>query len=205
MVFDIRTPSQEIKVPDYWNVIFLMGEITEQTAIDVSQRLFSIDLINQNVPKKEPINLIINSGGGDLDAAWQICDIMDSISTPVHTIGLGHIASAALIIFMNGRKGKRNLSSRCSVLSHQYSWGAAGTHSDLLAVRKQQDLNMVKILKHYKETTGMTEKAILKNLLGEHDIWLTPEEAVKFNIADNIIKSKKKPKRIHGRENTTKE
>jgi ATP-dependent Clp protease protease subunit len=152
--------------------------------------MFSIDIINKNIDDKEPINLIINSGGGEMSSAWQICDMMDFVSTPVYTIGLGTIASAALIIFMNGKK--RTLSSRCAIMSHQYSWGSAGTHSDLIAVRKQQDLNMVKILNHYKETTGLSEKAILKNLLGEHDIWLTPEEAVKFNIADSIVHTKKK-------------
>ena len=194
MTFELRTPDQDVKVPEYWNLIFLCGEMTEQTAVEVSQKIFSIDIINKQIQKKEPINLIINSGGGDLNAAWQICDMMDFVDTPVYTVGLGIIASAALVVFMNGKQGKRTLSSRCAVLSHQYSWGSNGTHSDLIAVRKQQDLNMTKMLNHYKETTGLSEKVILKNLLTEHDIWLTPEEAIKYNIADSVITSKRKTK-----------
>jgi len=198
MSFQVKTPEQEVKIPEYWNVIFLNGEINEGTAIDISQRLLSIDLINQNLDKPEPVNLVINSGGGSLNAAWQICDMMDFIDTPVYTVGLGVIASAALVIFMNGNKGHRILSSRCSLMSHQYSWGAVGNHSDLLAVRKEQDVTMAKILKHYKETTKLSEKVITANLLKEHDVWLTPEEAIKFHIADKIVTTKKK-KKINGR------
>ena len=192
MGLKLSTPEQEVKIPEYWNVIFMAGEITNGTAIDVSQRMLSIDLINAELDKPEPINLVLNSPGGSLNAAWQICDMMDFVDTPVYTIGLGEIASAALIIFMNGQKGHRTVSSRCSIMSHQYSWGAMGKHSDLLAVRKEQDFAAAKILKHYKETTGLTDKVISKNLLQEHDTWLSPEEAVKFNMADKIIQSKKK-------------
>lgn len=194
MGLDVRTPEQEVKIPEYWNVILLMGEINDEVAMNVSQRLLSIDMINQNLETPEPANLIINSGGGSLSCAWQICDIMDFIDTPVYTVGMGEIASAALIIFMNGKKGHRILSNRCSIMSHQYSWGAVGKHSDLLAVRKEQDINHVKILNHYKETTGLSERTIVKNLLPEHDVWLTPEEALKYNMADKIVSSKKKKK-----------
>ena len=124
MPHDVKPPEQEVKVPEYWNLIFLIGEINDNVAIDVSQKILSIDLINQSLDKPEPINLIINSGGGSMSSAWQICDMMDFVSSPVHTVGLGLVGSAALVIFMNGKKGKRTLSSRCSVLSHQYSWGA---------------------------------------------------------------------------------
>jgi ATP-dependent Clp protease protease subunit len=192
MGLKLSTPEQEVKIPEYWNVIFMAGEITDGTAIEVSQRMLSIDLINAEIDKPEPINLVLNSPGGSLNAAWQICDMMDFVDTPVYTIGLGEIASAALIIFMNGQKGHRTVSSRCSIMSHQYSWGAMGKHSDLLAVRKEQDFAAAKILKHYKETTGLTDKVISKNLLQEHDTWLSPEEAVKYNMADKIIQSKKK-------------
>ena len=192
MGLKLSTPEQEVKIPEYWNVIFMAGEITDGTAIDVSQRMLSIDLINAELDKPEPINLVLNSPGGSLNAAWQICDMMDFVDTPVYTVGLGEIASAALIIFMNGQKGHRTVSSRCSIMSHQYSWGAMGKHSDLLAVRKEQDFAAAKILKHYKETTGLSDKVISKSLLQEHDTWLSPEEAIKFNMADKIIHSKKK-------------
>lgn len=192
MGLKLSTPEQEVKIPEYWNVIFLAGEITDGMAVDVSQRLLSIDLINATLDKPEPINLVINSPGGSLTAAWQICDMMDFVDSPIFTVGLGEIASAALIIFMNGTPGHRTLSSRCSVMSHQYSWGAMGKHSDLIAVRKEQNFAAARILKHYKETTGLTETVISKNLLQEHDTWLSPEEAVKYNMADKIIRSKKK-------------
>jgi ATP-dependent Clp protease, protease subunit len=204
MPIQVKTPEQDVKIPEYWNVLFLNGEINESSAIDVSQRLLSIDLINQNLENPEPVNLVINSGGGSLNAAWQICDMMDFIDTPVYTVGLGLIASAALVIFMNGSKGHRTLSNRCSLMSHQYSWGAIGNHSDLLAVRKEQDVTMEKILKHYKETTKLSEKVILSNLLKEHDVWLTPEEAIKFNIADKIVSTKNKKKKYGRTSNKSK-
>src|SRR5574344_1834410 len=55
------------------------------------------------------LTLIINSPGGDLNSAFAIIDCMKGSALPVHTIGLGLIASCGILTFMSGEKGHRIL------------------------------------------------------------------------------------------------
>lgn len=187
----INIPEQGIESPEMWNIIFLSGPITEETAVNVSSRLLSIDFLNKTNGKVEPINLIINSPGGDLTAAWQICDVMDFISTPIHTVGLGQICSAALIILMNGTQGNRRITDRTAIMSHEYSWGTEGNHDQLLATSKEFNNIIKRMITHYKECTGLTESIIKKELLNGSDCWLNPKQAKKYGIIDEVIISNK--------------
>jgi ATP-dependent Clp protease protease subunit len=134
--------------------------------------------------------MIINSGGGSVNAAWQICDVMDYIRTPVHTTGLGEICSASLMIFMNGQRGNRVITDKTSIMSHLYSWGTAGSHNNLISANKEFQSLYGRMLNHYISCTGLPKEKIEKELLCEHDIWLTAKEAVQYNLADEIVKSK---------------
>jgi ATP-dependent Clp protease, protease subunit len=188
-ILSFNVPEQGLESPEMWNLIFLSGPITEETAAAICSRLLSIDFLNKSNGKIEPINLIINSPGGDLTAAWQICDIMDFISTPIHTVGLGQICSAALIILMNGTE--RRITDRTAIMSHEYSWGTEGNHDQLIATTKEFNNIIKRMLTHYKECTGLPESTIKKDLLNGSDCWLTPKMAKKFNIIDEIVVSSK--------------
>jgi len=185
-------------------VIFVTGTVCQELADMVTQKIIEIDMDNKIKGKNIPVNLMINSPGGDLNSAWQICDVMDFVETPIYTTGLGQIASAALIIFMNGDAGHRTLTDRSSILSHRFSWGAVGSHKDLLAVQPEINNMHKRMITHYMETTGHTQKYIETNLLNSNDVWLTSEQAVQYNLADEIYKSKKqklinRTKRIKGK------
>jgi ATP-dependent Clp protease protease subunit len=181
-----------IKINPLDYIVYIVGDITMQTAVAATQQMIALDKINVLTNNYHPITMIINSGGGSVNAAWQICDVMDYIRTPVHTTGLGEVASAALMIFMNGEVGNRVITEKTSVMSHLYSWGAAGSHNNLISVNKEFRSIYERMLKHYMNCTGLTKKKIEKELLCEHDIWLTAEEAHNLNIADVIVRTKQK-------------
>lgn len=186
-----KIPPQDIQIPDLYNIIFIQGEIVEETALEVSQKLLSIELLNKTNDTDEPVTLFINSGGGLVSSAWQICDMMDFISTPVHTVGVGLVASAALIILMNGSKGERKVTDRTSIMSHRFSGGTIGNHSNLIAANKEFETMHDRMIKHYVECTGLEKSQIEERLLLEHDKWLTPLEAKKLNLIDEIVESNK--------------
>lgn len=185
------TPQVEIETNPLGYILFVTGEINQELADQVGQRLLEFDISNMSKGEDTPITLIINSGGGSLHAGWMICDIMDFIKTPVYTTGMGIIASAALIIFMNGQPGHRVLSDRAAIMSHRYSWGVEGSHTDLLAIQPEISQIHNRIIQHYQECTHLSIAAIEKYLLTTNDVWLTPDAAKKFNLADTVIKSKK--------------
>jgi len=184
--------DSDIKINPLDYIVYIVGEITMQTAVAATHQMVALDKINCLTNNFQPITMIVNSGGGSVNAAWQICDIMDFISTPVYTSGVGQIASASLMIFMNGEPGHRVITDKTSIMSHLYSWGAAGSHNNLISVNKEFKSTYERMMAHYVNCTGLSKKKIEKELLCEHDTWLTAEEALRFNIADEIIKTKKK-------------
>ena len=73
------------------------------------------------------------------------------------------------------------------MLSHRFSAMTVGNHSQLLAGRKELDLEHDRIVNHYLSYTNINSKDELEEyLLRDVDTWLTPDEAVKFGIADII-------------------
>ena len=97
------------------------------------------------------LTLIINSPGGSVHAAFAVIDTMKGSAIPVHTVGLGLIASCGLLTFMAGAKGHRTLTPNTSILSHQYSWGSGGKEHELFARVKEFELSTERMLEHYKK------------------------------------------------------
>ena len=164
-------------------IFLLMDEISDSTCKDVIQFIISKNLTK---PYPKYLQLIINSGGGDLQAAFAVIDTMKGSAIPVHTVGLGCVASAAIAIFMAGEKGKRVLTPNTSILSHQYSWGAYGKEHELFATVREYELTTKRMLQHYKKCTGLTEKKIREHLLPPQDVWLSAQQAKKLGLCDSI-------------------
>jgi ATP-dependent Clp protease protease subunit len=172
-------------------IVFVTGEITQELADEVAKQMIVFDMQNTVKGEQLPITLIINSPGGSLCAGWQICDVMDYIATPVYTTGLGEIASAALMIFMNGEPGHRVLTDRTSIMSHRYSWGVSGNHAELIAAESEFKNVHKRILEHYVECTGLSKAEVEEQLLRPYNVWLSPNQAIKQGLADKIFRTKK--------------
>jgi len=176
-------------------IIYLSGSIDDSSAESICK-----DIIVCNVKEEvEQIQMIINSSGGLCSAGFSIIDIMEWSRIPVSTTGIGLVASMSLLIFMAGEKGKRVISPRTSILSHRYYSTRHGSHGELVAGRKQEDIEYERIVRHYLEHTGVKDRNELEStLLKQVDTWLTPEEAVRYGIADMIEQKKRSLLRLSG-------
>jgi len=172
--------------------VFLVGELTEEVAVNVCRQMLLINERNHLMGIEEPLHMIINSPGGDLNAAWMICDLMDTIDCPIITYGFGSVASAGLIIFMNGNYGFRYATKNTQFMSHRFSMITGGKHSDLISHKSEIDRIHNRIVDHYTKCTALTKTQIYDNLLAEHDIWFNAAHAKKMNIVDTIMPIKKR-------------
>ena len=161
----------------------MMEEISLSTVKSATEWILEANFTEE---RPEMLNLIITSPGGDLNAAFALIDVMRGSAIPVRTIGLGQIASAGLMIFIAGEKGQRILTPNTSILSHQYSWGAIGKEHELFAQIKEFDLTTRKVIEHYKKCTGLVDKKIREVLLPPQDVWLSPIEAKKLGLCDDV-------------------
>jgi ATP-dependent Clp protease protease subunit len=142
-------------------------------------------MIGKDKPKQ--IKMIINSPGGIVSSAFALIDTMKGSKVPIYTYGMGEIASCGLLTFIAGAKGHRYITRNTSILSHQFSWGTIGKEHELMASVKEFTNTSRRIIEHYKRCTGQTEATIKKYLLPAEDVWLTPKEAIKYGIADQVV------------------
>lgn len=177
-------PSDDHHDPlDDEGVIRLFGPVDAASAASAIESILDHNLR----PRRPFLRLWVHSPGGEVDAGFALLDLMRWSRLPIHTTGLGLVASMGLLVLMAGAPGHRTLMPRTSVLSHRFQAGSSGSHADLVAQRFQQDLVHQRIVDHYAACTGIADAVRLEaELLRPIDRWLTPDEAVGFGLADRV-------------------
>jgi ATP-dependent Clp protease, protease subunit len=162
-------------------IVFLGAAIDEQvTNLVVAQLLF----LEAEDPDK-PINLYINSPGGDMVGLFGIYDTMQFLQPPVATTCIGQAASAAAVLLSAGAPGLRTALPNARVLIHQPHGGAQGQSVDLeIQVRETIEMRerMVDIL---SETTGQPRERIVADI--DRDYIVRGADAVEYGLVDEII------------------
>ena len=165
-------------------VYYFASDFNQQSVKDAITWI--LDSNFQQKPAYENLTLMITSFGGDMFSAFALIDVMRGSRIPIHTVGLGVIASAGLMTFIAGEPGQRIITPNTSILSHQWSAGMFGKEHELVATARQFDLTTKRMIQHYKKCTKLTEKQIREKLLPPQDIWLSSEEALQYNLADQV-------------------
>lgn len=174
-------------------VYYVWSDITKGSLKKIHQDIMCKRLTGWG--KNEPLQILINSDGGDLNETYSLIDLMDMTPWPIVTVGFGSCASAAAMLLASGTKGIRVVAPSTEIMIHAYSWGTAGKHKDLVAHRKVQDDSYTTMVQFWiKHSKHKTRKAVEKNLLRSEDVWLTPKEAIAHGIVDKISDLAPKPK-----------
>jgi ATP-dependent Clp protease protease subunit len=134
---------------------------------------------------EEPIHMYISSPGGSVMAGLAILDTMQLISAPVHTYGMGMVASMAAVLFTCGEPGHRYVLPNAEVMIHQPLGGAQGQASDI-EIQANHIISLKKRLyKILSDATGQTAKTIEK--ASDRDNYFVADEAIKFGLADQVL------------------
>ncbi|MGZ4681224.1 MAG: ATP-dependent Clp protease proteolytic subunit [Acidimicrobiales bacterium] len=162
-------------------IVFLGAPIDDQvTNLIVAQLLF----LESEDPEK-PINLYINSPGGDMVGLFAIHDTMTFLNPPIATTCIGQACSAAAVLLAAGEPGMRTALPNSRVLIHQPHGGAQGQSVDLeIQVRETIEMRerMVDIL---VSTTGQSRERIVADI--DRDYIVRGQEAVDYGLVDEVI------------------
>jgi ATP-dependent Clp protease protease subunit len=161
-----------------------MGEVSTDSVKPVIEWILHENFVIKK--RKKELLLMICSEGGDMSAAFALIDVMNSSTVPIKTVGLGQIASAGLMIFLTGTRGRRVLTPNTSILSHQFSWGSEGKSHELFATVKEFELTQQRMIAHYQRCTSLDLEQIKTALLPPHDVYLTAQEALALNVCDAV-------------------
>lgn len=163
------------------SVVILHGPITTENIADAIQQI-----IVANLSEQKRLHLVIMSSGGNLTAAFGLIDTMAGSAIPIITYGIGEVLSAGLLIFMAGHH--RVLGRNTSILSHQFSTGSGwNKFHEMEALERGLKMTQKQVIEFYIKATQLPLRIIKAKLLSSSDTWLTAEEALKYNLADEVV------------------
>jgi ATP-dependent Clp protease protease subunit len=164
-------------------IIMLGTEIESQMAnLIVAQLLF----LSREDPDR-PIQMYVNSPGGEIYAGLAIYDTMQQIPAPVSTSAVGMTASFGTVILAAGSKGMRYVLPNATVHMHQPLGGAQGQATDIVIraneIQRLKNLLLDVFVKH----TGQSREVLERDT--DRDIYFNAQQAIDYGLADALLGS----------------
>ena len=177
--------SQEIRLDARFlkeKKLFLFGEITPDSAVELTQKLIFLE----NEPSAERIKLYINSPGGEITSGLLIYDVLQAMTKEVDIYCLGIAASMAAVILASGKKGHRHILPHSRTMIHEpligSSIGGSATSIQHLSESIMDTKRLVNELlaRHVGKTREEVDRAT------SYDNYMNAEESVTFGICDDV-------------------
>ena len=174
-------------------IVFLGTPINDQVSnLIVAQLLY----LSSEDPET-PIQMYINSPGGQVYAGLAIYDTMQMIPNPISTLAVGMTASFGTVLLTAGTKGQRYALPHATIHMHQPLGGVQGQASDIEIqareiLRLKERLN--EILAYH---TGQKIETIEKDT--ERDYYLNANHAVEYGLVDQVMEMPKTKELAPGR------
>jgi len=162
-------------------IVFLGTTLDESVANLIIAQLLHLE----GEDAERPVNLYVNSPGGDMTALFAVYDAMQFMGPPVHTVCVGQACSAAAVLLAAGEPGHRSALPNARILIHQPHGGAQGQSTDMeIQVREMVTMRerMVDIL---TERTNQSRERIEADI--DRDYILRGDEAVAYGLVDEVI------------------
>ncbi|PCF33154.1 peptidase [Staphylococcus delphini] len=150
------------------------------------------DIIDALPETGEDIEVLINSGGGDVFSGSEIYTALKDYSGNVNVKVVGVAASAASIIAMAG--DRIEMSPTAQMMIHNASTTVYGDNRNMGSAAKMLSSTDKGIANAYIKKTGKSEDEIL-NLMND-ETWMNAQEAVELGFADAKMFEDAAPKMV---------
>jgi ATP-dependent Clp protease, protease subunit len=165
-------------------VVMLGTQVNAESAnLLVAQLLF----LNRE-DNERPIQMYVNSPGGEVYSGMAIYDTMQQISAPVATTAVGITASFGTVILTSGDKGMRSALPHATVHMHQPLGGTQGQASDIVIHAKHYQNLKDRLNRILAERTGQDLATIERDT--DRDIYFSAEQAVEYGLVDQVIEAR---------------
>jgi len=162
--------------------VFVEGEINHDVSWDFVKKIM---LLAQE-DKKKPINVFINSPGGEITAGMLMYDVIQSSETPIRLYCMGRAYSMAAILFASGNHG-RYMFSHSKLMVHEPLLGnhVSGNSSSIKSISDSLLESKKKMNEILAKHTGKTESEIEEATSFDH--YFSATESIDFGLCDGIV------------------
>lgn len=163
-------------------IVFVEGEINSDSADDFAKQIMHLVLSDS----EKPIKLVINSGGGEIDAGLKMCDVVSECPCKIDAYCFGKAYSMAAVLF-ESVNGERNMVGHSKIMLHQPSvYGLQkGTALEIEELSKQLSDKNDLLLSIVAKRCNMSLSKLKKET--EKDKYYSAEEALKVGLTDNVV------------------
>lgn len=161
-------------------LISISGEITDESAIDFTDKLLEL-----NMESNEPITVLLNSPGGEINSGLMIYDAIVGSKAKVRMICRGKAYSMGAVLFAAAHE--RFMLANSELMLHQPLLGGrvSGNASSIKSISDSLLETKDKMNKLLASHTGKTVEDIDQATSFDH--FFTPGEAIEFGLCDRII------------------
>ena len=164
--------------------VSISGEINEESAVD-----FTDNILDLNLESNEPITVLINSNGGEINSGLLMYDAIVGSKAPIRMICRGKAYSMGAVLFACAKE--RYMLPNSELMLHQPMLGGkvSGNASSIKSISDSMLETKKKINKLLSKHTKKTEEEIDEATSFDH--YFSPEESIEFNLCDEIIEFSK--------------
>ncbi len=157
-----------------------LGDITRESTDDFVKAMLYMQR------SSEPIDIIINSTGGEVNQGLVIYDLIQSSKAPINMYCAGYAYSMAALILASGWKGRRCILPHSRVMIHEplIAGGVGGSATSISRISDSILETRELVNGILAEHTGKTIEEI--NAATTFDNMMNAKQAVEFGICDKI-------------------
>lgn len=170
------------------NHVYFYCPVMERESLELVRIIRRLDIEMKyladriGLQQNPPIHLHIQSPGGDIFSALNICDVISSCKTDVFTYVEGSAASAATMISCSGTK--RFITKNSFMLVHQPQIAWAGKHDEFIDEIENQKNIFSAVTQVYLDKTKMSSEQLHEMLT--HELWLPASKCIELGLVDEI-------------------
>ena len=166
-------------------LLWVAGPVNDNMSTIVQAQLMYLDSVEST-----DITMHIDSPGGSVKSGLSMVDVMDYIRCDIRTVNTGMAASMGSVLLGAGTKGKRSSLRFSKTMLHQTSGGAGGNIQDARINMIEWEKTNKILFELLGSYCGKKAEQVMKD--ATRDLWLSADEALKYGIIDEVVKTKKK-------------
>ncbi len=163
--------------------ILLTGEIDKDSGERVIRQLLLLESLSD-----DPVTIMIDSPGGDVDAGFAIFDMIRFVKNEVRMVGMGLVASAGALVLLAVPRERRFGLPNSHYLIHQPLSGIRGVATEIEIHARELEKTRERINRIISQETGQELDRVIHDT--DRDYWMNSDEAVGYGLLSKIVSSR---------------